>query len=402
MGGPRTPRGAHRLREANRRAALALLRAHGALSRADLARELRVSPTTASSVVADLIAADLVEEAPASTRRQRGRPARLLRLATPPGVIVGVDIGRRHARVAVARRDESVLAEEYVPVPAGQDREHTTRVVQDYIDELLERTGHAPTDLRAVGVGLPGPIEEDSRLIATGSILPEWVGYDIVSVLGTHLRVPVSIDNDANLGILGEWRHGAARGCTDAIYVKVSTGIGSGLLLGGRLHRGAGGTAGELGHTPIEPEGAVCRCGSRGCLETVASVPSLLAMLSPTLGEEIDLHDVLRLAERGNRACLRAITDVGRAVGRGLAVMCNILNPAVIVVGGPLVAAGSPFLDAVRDTVVRSSIPANGNVVDVRPAALDNRSELVGAIALAARTAVEAEHHETVSLSLGS
>src|SRR5690625_1189527 len=146
MGGPRTPRGAHRLREANRRAALALLRAHGALSRADLARELRVSPTTASSVVADLIAADLVEEAPASTRRQRGRPARLLRLATPPGVIVGVDIGRRHARVAVARRDESVLAEEYVPVPAGQDRERTTRVVQEYIDVLLERTGQADAD----------------------------------------------------------------------------------------------------------------------------------------------------------------------------------------------------------------------------------------------------------------
>ncbi len=391
MGGPRASRGAHRLREANRRGALELLRAHGALSRADLARELGVSPTTASSVVTDLIHSGQVQEAASPAKGNRGRPARLVQLRTPPGVVVGVDIGRRHVRVAVAARDETVLAEQYVPIPLGQDRERTTLVVQEHLDELLERSGHTYSDLRAVGVGLPGPIEQDTRLIATGTILPEWVGYDIVSVLSGRLGVAVAIDNDANLGILGESRHGAARGFSDAIYVKVSTGIGSGLLLGGQIHRGAGGTAGELGHTPIEPEGPVCRCGSRGCLETVASVPSLLAMLTPTLGEEIDLADVLSLAHRGNRACLRAITDVGRHVGRGLAVMCNILNPAVIVLGGPLVTAGSPFFDAVRDTVVRSSIPANGNIVEVRPSSLDHRSELLGAVALAAGTAAAAD-----------
>src|SRR5690625_599493 len=146
MVGPQSCRGAHRLREANRRAAPATLRSHSAPPRPGLARELRISPTPAPSVVADLRAADLVREAPASTQGQRGRPARLLELATPPGVVVGVDIGRRHARVAVATRDESVLAEEYVPVPAGQDRERTTRVVQEYIDVLLERTGQADAD----------------------------------------------------------------------------------------------------------------------------------------------------------------------------------------------------------------------------------------------------------------
>ncbi len=390
MGGP-AARGAHRLRAANRRDALTLVRSRGPISRADLARELGVSPTTASSVVADLITAGLLEESAAHAQGQRGRPARLLRLTTPPGVVAGVDIGRRHARIAIATRDEAILAEQYVPIPLGQDREHTTVVVQDYIDELLERSGHTVADLRAVGVGLPGPIEQESQLIATGAILPEWVGYDIVSVLHGSLGVPVSIDNDANLGILGEWRHGAAQGYSDAVYVKVATGIRCGLLLGGRIHRGTGGTAGELGHTPIEPEGAVCRCGSRGCLETVASVPSLLALLTPTLGDEIDLRDVLTLAERGNRACLRAITDVGRHVGRGLAVMCNLLNPAAIVIGGPLITAGSPFFDAVRETVVRSSIPANGTAVTVLASTLDHRSELLGAVARAARTAAEEE-----------
>lgn len=389
MGSPRGARGAQRLREVNRQEALALLRARGALSRADLARQLGVSATTASSVVTELIEAGLVQEATTPARGQRGRPARLVRLMTPPGVVVGIDIGRRHARIAVATRDETILGEEYVPIPVGQDRERTTLVVQDRIDELLASAGHGYGDLRAVGLGLPGPVERGTNLIATGTILPEWVGYDIVSVLGDRLGVPIAIDNDANLGILGEWRHGAAQGVSDAVYVKVSTGIGSGLLLGGVIHRGAGGTAGELGHTPIEPEGTVCRCGSRGCLETVASVPNLLTMLTPSLGEELVLGDVLTLAAGGNRACLRALTDIGRHVGRGLAVMCNLLNPAVIVVGGPLVTDGSPFFDAVRDTVVRSSIPSNGTVVDVRPSSLDHRSELVGAVALAARTAAE-------------
>lgn len=402
MAGPRGARGAHRLREVNRGEAIVLLGARGALSRAALARELGVSPTTASSVVTELIEAGLVREESTPVQGQRGRPARLVRLSTPPGVVVGVDIGRRHARIAVARRDETILAEEYVPVPVGQEREQTTRVVRERVDELLERTGHGYADLRAVGLGLPGPIEQQTNLIATGTILPEWVGYDVVAVLGEELGAPVALDNDANLGILGEWRHGAAKGFSDAVYVKVSTGIGSGLLLSGTIHRGAGGTAGELGHTPIEPEGTVCRCGSRGCLETVASVPSLLAMLTPTLGEEITLQDVLTLAAGGNRACLRAITDVGRNVGRGLAVLCNLLNPAVIVIGGPLVTVGSPFFDAVRDTVVRSTIPANGSEVSVRPAGLDHRSELVGAVALAARTATEADDadggHEQVSL----
>lgn len=392
MGDSRGSRGTHRMRAANRRDTLDLLRAHGTLSRAELARELEVSPTTASSVVAELIGDGLVQEAPARALGQRGRPARLVQLTTPPGVVAGVDIGRRHARVAVATRDETILGEQYVPIPAGQDRERTTQTVQERIDDLLARCDHTRADLLAVGLGLPGPIDHDSKLIVTGTILPEWVGYDVVSVLGDRLGVPVAIDNDANLGVLGEWRHGAAKGYSDAIYVKVSTGIGSGLLLGGEVHRGAGGTAGELGHTPIEAEGAVCRCGSRGCLETVASVPNLLAMLAPTLGDDIDLADVLDLAERGNRACLRAITDVGGYIGRGLAVMCNILNPGVIVIGGPLVAAGSPFFDAVRDATVRSSIPSNGSVVSVRPSSLDHRAELVGAVALAARTAAAADH----------
>lgn len=382
----RIPRGAQRLRQANRESVLDRLRQTGARSRAELARELGLSPTTASSIVTELVADGLVEESEPAARGGRGRPGRMVRAATPPGTIVGVDVGRRHLQVAVARRDATVIAERFIDLPAGQDRETTTSTVLTVIDELYAQSGTARGQLLAVGVGLPGPIEQETHFIATGTILPEWVGYDLATILRTRLGVPVALDNDANLGVLGESGHGAARGFTHAIYVKVSTGIGSGMLLGGVLHRGAGGTAGELGHLSIEPDGAVCRCGGRGCLETVASVPALLAMLAPTLGEDVELPRVLELAAQGNRGCLRAITDVGHGIGRALSAVCNLLNPEVIVIGGPLVSAAQPFLDAIREAVERGTTASNVTDLEIRAAELGRRAELVGALALAMDT----------------
>lgn len=362
------------------------------MSRADLARELGLSPTTSSSIVSDLIVDGFAEESEPTARGGRGRPGRLVRLITPPGVIVGIDVGRRHLQVAVAQRDGVVLAERFGDIPQGQDRATTTRTVLAVVDELLAGCARERSELLAVGIGLPGPIEQETHFIATGTILPEWVGYDVVAVLREELGVPVALDNDANLGILGEASEGAARGFRHAIYVKVSTGVGAGLLLGGDLHRGAGGTAGELGHTSIQGDGPVCRCGSRGCLETLASVPALLEMLAPTLGEDVDLPRVLELAAQGNRACLRAITDVGHSVGRALATVCNLLNPEVIVIGGPLVAVAEPFLDAVSDAVGRGSIASNSTGLEIRPAELGRRAELIGALTLAGDAVPKVEH----------
>ncbi|MFC4554302.1 ROK family transcriptional regulator [Georgenia faecalis] len=382
------PRGASRLRERNREDLLHLLRTRGPLSRAEMARALAVSPTTASSLVAELVAAGLVTEADSADRPpRRGRPAQVVRLTTAPGYLAGVDVGRTHARVAVTDRDQQVLAERNVHLPVGHDREATTALVLDVLDELLTGLGAGRGDLTALGIGLPGPLESATELIGVGAILPEWVGFDVAGVLRAELGVPVGIDNDANLGMLAEARHGAARGASHAIYIKVSTGLGAGMLLGGELHRGAGGSAGELGHTPLDLDGMVCRCGSRGCLETVASVRAVLAMLRPTLGADLTLEDVLRLAADGNRACERAIEDVGRGIGRGVAVLANILDPEVVLIGGPLAAAGEPLLDAVRESVRRTCIPSVSSRVRVERSALGDRAEVLGAVAVAADVA---------------
>jgi predicted NBD/HSP70 family sugar kinase len=285
--------------------------------------------------------------------------------------------------VALADRDEHVRAERDVPLAVGHAREQTTGLVLDVLDELLRELGARRSDLLALGIGLPGPLDSATHLIGVGAILPEWVGFDVVSVLREELQVPVRIDNDANLGMLAEARHGAARDVAHAIYLKVSTGLGAGILLNRTLHRGAVGSAGELGHTPLDPDGIVCRCGSRGCLETVASVTAVLEMLRPTLGPRLTLGDVLDLAARGDRACGRVIEDVGRNIGRGVAVLGNLFDPALVLLGGPLAAAGEPFLDAVRETVRRTCIPSIGARLRVEASALGARAEVLGAVSLA-------------------
>lgn len=391
-------RGTRQLREHNRAEVLAALTSNGPTSRAALARRLGVSATTASSIVTELVDDGLAVITETSAPGGRGRPARLVALTTPPGLLAGIDIGRRHLRVALADMAEDVLAERFVEVPAGQDREVTTRAALVVLDELLTAAAGDRRALRAVGIGLPGPVEIDSGLVTTGSILPGWAGYDIAGALREQLGVPVALDNDANLGALGEWRHGAARGERHGVYLKVSTGIGCGLVLDGELYRGAGGAAGELGHTPVDPEGEVCRCGSRGCLETVASVPALLEMLGPALGHDVTLDEVLANAAAGDRACRRAITDLGRNVGRGAAILSNLLNPDVIVVGGPLIDAGPLFFDAIGATLASTAVPTTAARLAVRGAALGRRAEIIGALLLAREAAGATAGARTIGL----
>lgn len=370
-----------------RRGVLRLLSERGPLSRAALARELAVAPTTASNAVAALIAAGVVEEVsdgttPHSSGRGRGRPGRRVSLSGGRGTVAGIDVGRTHLLVVVGGRDGRVLAEREVPLPLGHHGTDTVDLALDTLGALLEETADHGR-LVSIGVGLPGPLERRTNTVGAGTILPEWVGFDIVGRLRDRLGVPVNVDNDANLGMLAEARWGAARGVTDAAYVKISTGIGSGLLLGGRLHRGAGGTAGEVGHSPVDPDGVVCRCGNRGCLETVAAVPALLAALRPTFGPDITLERVLTAARDGDVAARRMVEDVGHSIGRGIGLLCNIVDPELVLLGGPLVAAGTPFFDAVRSALRRAAIPSAWPRVRVDAAALGDRTIALGALALA-------------------
>jgi predicted NBD/HSP70 family sugar kinase len=373
-----------RIRAANRRAVVGMLAADGPLSRADLVRRTGLSRTTVSGIVTELIACGQVVETNDRGRPHKGgsgRPPHLVALSPGTGAVAGVDLGHRHLRVAVADRAGGVLAEDRESVDVDEDGPRALDRAAAAVRRLLEETGLGPADLHGVGMCVPAPLDRRSARVRTG-ILRGWRDLSPAEELAGRLGVPVFADNDANLGALAEHGRGAARGAAHAVFVKIASGVGAGIVVGGRLHRGSTGRAGEIGHVQVGEDGAVCRCGNRGCLETLTAAPRLIAVLQPAYDEPLSTARVLELEADGDTAVRRVLTDAGRTVGRALADLCNSLNPELIVLGGSLGA--SPALrEGVRGAVDRYAQPDTAAAVRVVAAELGERAELVGAITLA-------------------
>jgi predicted NBD/HSP70 family sugar kinase/biotin operon repressor len=373
-----------RLRENNRRAITTLLASDGAMSRADLARATGLSRTTVSSLVTELIASGHVVETTDRGRPHKGgsgRPPLLVALSTPRGGVAGVDLGHRHVRVAVADRRGAVLAEEFAAVDVDQNGSAALDRAARMVRHALRDAGLAREDLQAVGMCVPAPLDRRSASIRTG-ILPGWRRLSPGDELHRRLGVPVFADNDANLGALAELTRGAAHGVADAVYVKVASGLGAGIVLGGRLHRGATGIAGELGHVQVGEDGQVCRCGNRGCLETLVAAPRLVALLQPAYDEELSVERILELDAGADAGVRRVLSDAGRAVGRALADLCNNLNPELVVVGGSLGTSAS-LGDGIRASVDRYAQPDTAAALRVVSGELGDRAEVVGAVSMA-------------------
>ena len=373
------------LRRLNRRRVINALRQDGLISRAEIARRTGLSRSTVSSLVSELQSDGLVverEEPGAAHGEQGGRPPILLSFDRSAGAALGIDFGHSHVRVAVSDLSSNILAERAAPMDIDHAAHEGLDVALELIGEALAEAGIEPAHVIGAGLGLPGPVDQTDGVIGSSAILPGWVGVAAGEEMRRRLDLPVSVDNDANLGALAELTHGAGRGATEMVYLKVSSGIGAGLILGGRLYRGAGGVAGELGHVLVDPEGAVCRCGNRGCLETAASTGALLEMLRRSHGE-LTVAEMLRLAHEGDLGCRRVIADAGRVVGSAAAFVFNLLNPQRLVVGGDLAEAGDLLLDGVRESVRLAALPAAAETATVVAGVLGERAQVLGALALA-------------------
>jgi len=380
-----------RLRAANRRTVLTALVAAGPQSRADLARATGLSRTTVSSLVQDLIASGQAVETADRGRPHKGgsgRPPVLVVATSARGAVAGIDIGHHHVRVAVADQGGAVLAEDVAPVDVDDHGSATLNRVTRMVRSLTGAAGLDQARLQGIGLCLPAPVDRRSAQIRSG-VMPGWRDLAPAEQLEERFGVPVAVDNDANLGALAELHHGVAHGVADFVYLKLASGVGAGLVLGGRLYRGATGIAGEIGHVQILEHGRVCRCSNRGCLETEVALPRLLDLLQPTRPDELTVESLLALDGAGDAGVRRVLGDAGRTVGRALADLCNSLNPGMIVLGGPLGSAGS-LVDGVRASVDRYAQPNTAAAVRVVPAALGDRAELTGAVALAiARAALQ-------------
>jgi predicted NBD/HSP70 family sugar kinase len=373
------------LRRLNRLRVIHALRDEGQISRAEIARRTGLSRSTVSSLVADLQADGLVVERPepgSAYGAQGGRPPILLSFDASAGAAVGIDFGHSHLRVAVSDLASTILAERKQPLDTDHDAQQGLELAAEMVADALADAGVQRTQVIGAGMGLPGPIEQSQGTVGSSAILPGWIGMAAATEMRRRLDIPVMVDNDANLGALAEAAFGAGRDAGDLIYLKVSSGIGAGLILNGRLYRGSAGLAGELGHVLVDPDGIVCRCGNRGCLETVAATGALVDLLRRSHGEDLTVEAMLEAARAGDLGCRRVIHDAGRALGQVVATLLNVLNPELLVVGGDLAGAGPLLLDGMRESVGRAALPEAARSAKVVAGVLGDRAQVLGALAL--------------------
>jgi predicted NBD/HSP70 family sugar kinase/DNA-binding transcriptional ArsR family regulator len=376
------------LRESNRDKVVQALQALGVTSRAEIARSTGLSRSTVSSIMADLLSDGLVVDRKngGRTAAGSGRPPALVALDPSAGLAVGIDFGKRHLAVALADLSHEVLSEHWAVMPEDYAADDGMAKAAGLVDRVLEESGAERGRVLGVGMGIPGPIHESGR-VGSLSILPGWIGSAPRDRMARALGFPVLVGNDANLGALAEFTWGAGRGSSSLVYLKLATGIGAGIVIKGRLFEGAGGTAGEIGHTTVDETGDICRCGNRGCLETFAGAPAIAGLLARSLGEEVGVDDMLRRAMGGDPGARRALADAGRHIGVAVADLCNLINPERIIVGGSMTLAGHLLLDPIKESVRLRAIPSAAEDVQIVRGELGERAELLGAVALVLQAA---------------
>ena len=385
---------------------ISALQGSGPQSRAMLARQTGVSRSTASNVISQLVAegvVQIVDDSVEPVARGSGRPGTLVALAQDYKYIVAIDFGRLSLKVGVFDMQYKLIdvidSDFSVDIDANEALETAARQV----DELLVKHAISKATVEAVGVGVPGPVESVSGKIHAGSILAGWIGTDVPGELARRLRLPVYMDNDANLGVRAESNMGGATHAKVALYVLLSVGVGLGIAIDGKVFRGAGGIAGELGHVVTNEHGPLCRCGSRGCIEAQISVNALAQSLANT-HKGITAAGMLKAAQDGDPVARRVVIDAGAMAGRQVGALCNYFNPDVVLVGGELMRAGSILIDAITDAMARVSLARAIENVTVRPGALGELAELYGGALYAheqAQAAVQKNGQQARRIAIG-
>ncbi len=323
------------LHDANLERIVAALCACGPASRSELARRTGLSRAAISNLLRELVSQGRVSRAPRTGDGVRGRQRRsaYFGLTLNEGVVVGAAIGDRSTHVAIADLSATVLAETAREIDPCAAPSATFDAIAEATSAMLADVGIPRNLLVGAGVALPGPIDSETDSLSRTTVVPSWHGVNAVPEPCRRLGVGVVADKHANLAALGESRLGAARDVEDLIYLDISAGITAGLLIGGRLFHGATGIGGEIGHVSVQHEGRVCRCGNRGCLETIASGPAIQELLAPLHGDAPKPDQIVKMAFRRDQGAARILYDAGRAIGAVLGDLCNVFTPEAVVIG---------------------------------------------------------------------
>lgn len=343
-----------------------------------------LSRSSVADLVGELVREGLLSEVESRPgQERRGRPPAVLLLASNARSVVGVDLGHDSVRVGLADSQGTVLAEQFELTPI-EDPHHVVGVIARMVSGLIDDVGSSAEDIAAIGVGVPGPIGLKSKVLPAHTVLPNWADFDLTQELSVRLGIPVACDNDANNGARGEKHFGVGRNVRDFVYIKAAHGIGAGLVLDGRLYKGSIGYAGEIGHTHLAGHTGLCRCGNRGCLETVVSFTRVGEQLvEQGLPWPAPTDPFLRLQYLAHPVVNRVLGDAGRQIGEVVAVVCNTLHPQLFIIGGDLAVLGGAVVAGIEESMNRNAQPALTSTSRVTLTGLGDRVGLLGAVALA-------------------
>ncbi len=360
------------------------------VSRADLARKTGLSPSTVGAIVGELDAAGLVREIGAGVSRGGRRPV-LVGFRDDAFALVGVELGARHVAAVLTDLRGSVRAFRETHVNVRDEPARALETARELIEACLAAEKVSKKRVVGIGVAVPSPVHPGRPGALSPLILPAWRDVDVQETLADAFELPVLVDNDANMGALAERFWGAGAGGEDLAFIKVATGIGSGHIINGALYRGSGGTAGEIGHLAIDPHGPQCVCGLRGCLATFIGADALLARARTRWGKRKKpptVSDIVTGARAGDTVARELVDEVGQYLGIAVAGLLNLLNPAIVVLGGEITGVGDLLLDPLRATVRSRALSTSVAETRIVSSRLGERSIAVGAATLVLESAL--------------
>jgi len=365
-------------------------------SRAELVARTGLSRGVVAQRVGELIERGLVVEG-APGPSTGGRPPRQVAFRAEAGHLLVADLGATSIDVAITTLDGRILAHHDEPADIASGPERCLQRVDELFDQLVATTYAVPGALWGIGVGVPGPVEFRTGRPISPPIMPGWDGYPVRERFAARYRAPVWVDNDVNILALGEWRAGVAAGHDNVVVIKIGTGIGAGIISDGRLHRGAQGSAGDVGHIQVTDDPAViCRCGNIGCLEALAGGAALGRAGEAAAREgrsrylravldgsgTVRAADVAQAASQGDPVAVGLLQSAGRLVGLMLATVVNFFNPSLVVIGGGVAQSGDQLLAAIRETVYRRSLPLATRDLLIQRSSLGGLAGVIGASAM--------------------
>jgi len=369
---------------------LRLLRDEGPRSRAELSDEVSLSKSKLALDVDRLVKQGLVESAGLAASRG-GRRSSIIQLASHLRFI-GIDIGATSVDVAVLNGRLEILGHVAEPLDVRKGPQVVLDRALDLFGKL--RADGLAEDVHGAGVGVPGPVGFREGVPVAPPIMPGWDRFPVRELLSQALGCPVLVDNDVNIMALGEKHAGLARSVDDFLFVKIGTGVGAGIFVGGQVYRGVDGSAGDIGHISVDESGPVCSCGNTGCLEaffsgaalardaTAAARTGSSQILAARLAEvgELAAVDVAHAAAAGDPVAIGLVRNGGRRIGQVLAGLVSFFNPGVVVIGGGVAGLGHMLLAEIRSVVYRRSLPlATGNL----PIVLSELGEEAGVVGAA-------------------